>query len=86
MSRQLHGLRRIQWQPASPDGDGLNAKGLRQVFASMEEVAYSVTATLSMNSGFILNATCQCKCAVLGRYSQVAGQLQTKRESTSRPH
>ena len=39
----------------------------------MKRVAYSVTATLSMNSGFILNATCQCKCAVLGRCSHVGG-------------
>ena len=46
-----------------------------EVFASMKRVAYSVTATLSMNSGFILNATCQCKCAVLGRCSRVGGLL-----------
>ena len=46
-----------------------------EVFASMKRVAYSVTATLSMNSGFILNATCQCKCAVLGRCSHVGGLL-----------
>ena len=45
------------------------------MFASTKQVAYSVTATLSMNSGFILNATCQCKCAVLGRCSHVGGLL-----------
>ena len=46
---------------------------LRQVFASVKRFAYSVTVTLNMNSSFIMNVTCQCKCAVLGRCSHVGG-------------
>ena len=48
---------------------------MAEVFASMKKVAYTVTVTLSTNSGFVTNATCQCKCAALGRCSHVGGLL-----------
>ena len=48
---------------------------MAEVFASMKKVAYTVTVTLSMNSGLVTKATCQCKCAALGRCSHVCGLL-----------
>ena len=48
---------------------------MAEVFASTKKVAHTVTVTLSTNSGFVTNATCQCKCAALGRCSHVGGVL-----------
>ena len=41
------------------------------VLASMKQVSYETVVTLSVNSGFVLAASCQCKASALGRCSHV---------------
>ncbi len=41
------------------------------VLASMKQVSYETVVTLSVNSGFVLAASCQCKASALGRCRHV---------------
>jgi len=54
-------------------GDYFFLKG--RVRQSMGDGMYNVTMTLSLNSGFIVDATCDCKASALGRCSHVTGVM-----------
>ena len=45
------------------------------VLTSMKQVSYDTRVTLSVNSGFVLAASCQCKSSALGRCSHVGALL-----------
>ncbi|XP_014670842.1 PREDICTED: uncharacterized protein LOC106811655 [Priapulus caudatus] len=46
-----------------------------KVLASMRKTTYSVLFSLSVNSGFVSDATCDCRASALGRCSHVAAVL-----------
>ena len=46
-----------------------------KVLASMKQMSYDVQVTLSINSGFVVDASCHCKSSVLGRCSHVGAVL-----------
>lgn len=46
-----------------------------KVLASMRQVKYCVTVTLSANSGFVQDASCECRSSALARCSHVAALL-----------
>ena len=46
-----------------------------KVLASMKQMSYNVQVTLSVNSGFVLDASCHCKSSALGRCSHVGAVL-----------
>ena len=46
-----------------------------KVLASMKQVLYNVQVTLSVDSGFVVEASCECKSSALGRCSHVGAVL-----------
>ena len=46
-----------------------------RVKASYNLDVYAVTVTLNQLSGFVIDASCTCKCSALGRCNHVAGTL-----------
>ena len=46
-----------------------------KVLASMKQVSYNMQVTLRANSGFVLEASCECKSSLLGRCSHMGAVL-----------